>query len=69
MLGNRQNKYNSRLRHWIGRLLPFDFNIEDISDTKMGLVGYILHQGNAKTKLTNIVRKIAAIDALDAHCD
>ena len=33
--------YNSRLKRWIDRLSPFDFNIEQIPGTRMGLVDYI----------------------------
>ena len=48
---HRSNKsYNSRLTRWIDRLLPFDFNIEHIPGTRMGLVDYILRQPNQKLK-------------------
>ena len=48
---NRSNKsYNSRLTRWIDRLLPFDFIIEHIPGTRMGLVDYILRQPNQKAK-------------------
>ena len=33
--------YQSRLTRWIDRLLPFNFNMEHIACTKMGLVDYI----------------------------
>ena len=47
----RSNKsYNSRLTRWIDRLLPFDFNIEHIPGTRMGLVDYILRQPNQQAK-------------------
>ena len=47
MKEHRSNKsYNSRLTHWIDRLLPFDFNIEHIPGAKMGLVDYISRQPN-----------------------
>ena len=42
--------YNSRLTRWIDRLLPFDFNIEHIPGTRMGLVYYILLQPNQRAK-------------------
>ena len=48
---HRSNKsYNSRLTRRIDRLLPFDFNIEHIPGTRMGLVGYISPQPNQKAK-------------------
>ena len=42
--------YNSRLTRWIDRLLPFDFNIEHIPGTRMGLVDSISRQPNQKAK-------------------
>ena len=48
-----KKSYNSRLTHWIDRLLPFDFNIEHIPGTKMGLVDYISRQPNQEAKVTN----------------
>ena len=51
---HRSNKsYNSRLTRWIDRLLPFDFNIENIPGAKMGLVDYISRQTNQESKVTN----------------
>ena len=48
---HRSNKfYNSRLTRWIDRLLPFDFNIEHVPGTRMGLVDYISRQPNQKAK-------------------
>ena len=48
---HRSNKYyNSRLTRWIDRLLPFDFNIENIPGTRMGLVDYISRQPHQKAK-------------------
>ena len=48
---HRSNKsYNSRLKRWIDRLLPFYFNIEHIPGTIMGLVDYILRQPSQKAK-------------------
>ena len=42
MRENRSNKsYNSRLTRWVDRLLPFDFSIDHLPDSKMGLVDYI----------------------------
>ena len=41
---------NSRLTRWIDRLLTFDFNIEHIPGTRMGLVDYISRQPNQKAK-------------------
>ena len=48
---HRSNKsYNSRLTRWIDRLLPFDFKIEHIPGTIVGLVDYISRQPNQKEK-------------------
>ena len=48
---HRSNKsYNNRLTRWIDCLLPFDFNIEHIPGTRMGLVDYISRQPNQKAK-------------------
>ena len=48
---HRSNKsYNSRLTRWIDRLLPFNFNIEHIPGTRMGLVDYISRQPNQRAK-------------------
>ena len=48
---HRSNKsYDSRLTRWIDRLLPFDFNIDHIPGTRMGLVDYISRQPNQKAK-------------------
>ena len=44
------NSYNSRLTKWIDHLLPFNFIIEHIPDTRMGLVDYISRQPNQKAK-------------------
>ena len=42
MREKRSNKsYNSRLTRWVDRLLPFDFSIDHLPGTKMGLVDYI----------------------------
>ena len=42
MRENRSNNsYNSRLTRWVDRLLPFDFSIDHLPGTKMGLVDYI----------------------------
>ena len=42
MRKNRSNKsYNSRLTRWVDRLLPFDFSIDHLPGSKMGLVDYI----------------------------
>ena len=48
---HRSNKsYNSRLTRWIDRLLPFDFNIEHIPGTRMGLFDYISRQPYQRAK-------------------
>ena len=42
MRENRANKpYNSRLTRWVGRLLTFDFTIDHLLGSEMGLVDYI----------------------------
>ena len=42
MREKRANKsYNSRLTRWVDRLLHFDFSIDHLPGTKMGLVDYI----------------------------
>ena len=42
MRENRSNKSdNSRLKRWVDRLLPFDFSIDHLLGSKMGLVVYI----------------------------
>ena len=42
MRENRSNKsYNSRLTRWVDRLLPFDFSIDHLLGSKMGLIDYI----------------------------
>ena len=39
---HRSNKsYNSRLSRWVHRLLPYQFEIEDLPGAKTGLVDYI----------------------------
>ena len=39
---NRGNKtYQSRLTRWIDRLIPFDFDIQHLAGSKMGLIDYI----------------------------
>ena len=62
MKEHRSNKsYNSRLTHWVDRLLPFDFNIEQIPGAKMGLVDYISRQPNQQAKVTNKYDKEFAV--------
>ena len=34
------NSYNNRLTSWVDRLLPFDFTIDRLPGSKMGLVDY-----------------------------
>ena len=54
---NRSNKsYNSRLTHWVDRLLPFQFDIEPLPGAKMGLVDYISRNPSQKAK------KVSAYD-------
>ena len=43
MREKRANKsYNSRLTRRVNRLLPFDFSIDHLPGSKMGLVDYVL---------------------------
>ena len=49
MRENRANKsYNSRLTRWVDRLLPFDFAIDHLPGSKMGLVDYISRETQQK---------------------
>ena len=75
---HRSNKsYKSRLTRWIDRLLPFDFIIEHIPGTRMGLVDYISRQPNQKAKsvtqydeefmVATISRILDAITSLFSH--
>ena len=53
MRENRANKsYNSRLTRWIDRLLPFDFTVDQLLGSKMGLVDYVSR--NPQQKAVNI---------------
>ena len=78
MKENRSNKsYNSRLTRWIGRLLPFQFDIEHLLGARMGLVDYISrHSFQQAEKISNydkefIVAKLklisASINSLDLN--
>ena len=75
---HRSNKsYNSILTRLIDRLLRFDFNIEHILGSRMGLVDYISRQPNQKAKsitqydeefmVATISRIRDAITALFSH--
>ena len=49
MSENRASKsYNSRLTRWVDRLLPFDFTIDHLLGSKLGLVDYILRDPQQK---------------------
>ena len=49
MRENRANiTYNSRLTRWVDRLLPFDFTIDHLPGSKMGLVDYISREPQQK---------------------
>ena len=49
MRENKANKsYNSRLTRWVDRLLPFDFSIDHLLGSKMGLVDYISREPRQK---------------------
>ena len=51
MKENRSNKcYNSRLTRWVDRLLPFQFDIEHLPGSKLGLVDYISRHPSQKAK-------------------
>ena len=57
MKENRLNKsYNSRLTHWIDRLIPFLFDIEHLPGAKMGFVDYFFRHPYQK------VEKVSAYD-------
>ena len=50
MRENRANKsYNCRLTRWVDRLLSFDFTIDHLLGSKMGLVDYISRDPQQKT--------------------
>ena len=61
--------YNSRLIRWVDRLLPFDFNIEHIPGTKMGLVDYVSRQPNQQAKVTNKYDEEFAVATITRICD
>ena len=49
MRENRANKsYNSRLTRWVDRLLPFDFTIDHLPGSKVGLVDHIFRDPHQK---------------------
>ena len=49
MRENRANKsYNSRLTRWVDRLLPFNFTIDRLPGSKVGLVDYISREPQQK---------------------
>ena len=59
---NLSNKsYNSRLTRWIGRLLPFQFDIETLPRAEMGLLDYISRDPNQKAK------KVSAYDVTQSN--
>ena len=65
---NNSNKsYNSCLTPWIGRLFPFQFDIEHMSGAEMRLVDYISRNPNQKAKKLSaeefIVAKLNLISA------
>ena len=52
---HRSNKlYNSRLLRWIDRLLPYNFTIEHMPGSKMGLIDYISRNPYARAKKISI---------------
>ena len=57
MKEHRSNKsYYSRLTRWVDRLLPFQFDIENLPGAKMGLVDYISRNSSQRAK------KVSAYD-------
>ena len=67
---HRSNKsYNSRLTRWIDRLLPFDFNIEHIPGTRMGLVDYISRQTNQRAKSITQYDEEFMVATISRICD
>ena len=50
MRANRSSKsYNSRLTPWVDRLLPFNFSIDHLPGSKMGLVDYMSQDPQQKS--------------------
>ena len=68
MRENRANKsYNSQLTHWVDRLLPFDFTIDHLPGSKMGLVDYISRDPQQKAVNVSVSDeqfKIAKLDVI-----
>ena len=68
MRENRSNKsYNSRLTRWVDRLLPFDFSIDHLPGTNMGLVDYISrdpHQQEANISAYDEQFIVAKLDVI-----
>ena len=80
MRENRANKsYNSRLTSWVYRLLPFDFTIDHLPASKMGLVDYISRDPQQKAVIIsaygeqfivaklNVIKRSAKRFLLDAE--
>ena len=67
MRENRANKsYNSRLTRWVDRLLPFDFLIDHLPGSNMGLVDYISREPQQKAVNISFYDKQFIVAKLDA---
>ena len=66
MRENRANKsYNSNLTRWVDRLLPFDFTIDHLPGSKMGLVDYISRDPQQKAVNTSAYDEQFIVAKLD----
>ena len=67
MRENRANKsYNSPLTRWVDRLLPFDFSIDHLPGSKMGLVDYISRELQQKAVNISTYDEQLIVAKLDA---
>ena len=66
MRENRSNKpYKSRLTRWVDRLLPFDFSIDHLPGSKMGLVDYISRDPQQKAVSISAYDEQFIVEKLD----
>ena len=66
MRENRAKKsYNSRLTRWVDRLLPFDFTIDHLPGSKMGLNDYISRDRQQKSVNTSAYEEQFIVAKLD----
>ena len=57
------------LKHLVGRLLNYDFNIEHISCANLGLVEYFSRLSNQKAKITKKFDKVFLVATITRTCD